>query len=69
MRYYFRVYVKGIFPKLVYTSELYDDRAEAEKAAESCNDQDHTAFVETYHPMEKPRCFENAEDFCIGDYE
>ena len=67
MRYYFKVYTKGIFPKCVYTSELYDTESEAEKAAENCNDADHCAFVETYHPLQRATfCGELA---IIGDWE
>ena len=67
--YYFKVYTKGIFGKCVYTSELYETKAEAEKAAEGIDDAEFCTAVYEYRYAGDGKYLENAEEFCLGDYE
>lgn len=70
MRYYYRVFRRGMWQPLVYTSELFDTKTEAEKRAASCDDSEHFAIVYEYHPaMRRAFCGNCAEEFCLSDYE
>lgn len=67
--YYYKVYTTGIFGTCVYTSELFDTKAEAEKYAKQCESSDHCTSVYEYRSIGDRKYMENSEEFCLGDYE